>query len=691
MPTQRPRRAAAALVTLVVAVLTVLLAAPGPAHADNPFRLNQQLTDRSDVLGARAGEANAALQRLRAGTGLQLFVVFVHTFSGTNAQQWTEDTAARSGLGDRDGLLAVATHDREFAYSFPRNFPLTDAQLANVAAIAIEPPLAQNDWAGAVVGASNGYAAALAGQPVPAPAIQPGQPDPDSGGGVSGGALVGVLVAAAAVVVLGIVAFALLRSRRRRGPAATTAATGPSTAQLQDRANTLLIELDNELRSSEQELAIAQGQYGTEATAPFTAALDNARAEVAEAFRLRMTLDEQAGDEPATRATLGEIIRRCEAADQRLDAESDGFDRLREIEAKVPELSAALGQRATALQARQPAAEAAVADLGRRYTGPAIATVAGNPTQARERLGFATTALARADAAAAAGKRPEAALAIRAAEEALRQAETLLDGVDRAGTDLAAARTAADALLAEIDAEVAAARAAPQDPDGALAAAAEAGTTAAAAVRAGLGAQTGPSGDLRRLQEADAQLDRALATSREQSERVARARAQLTQALPVARAEVAAADQYLTTRRAAVGMQPRTMLAEAHRQLARAEALAADDPMAALAAVQEASRLASTASQASYAEVDNWQPGYWGQPRYGGGGGDMMIGALLGGILAGGGRSRRSRWGGGWGGGGGFGGGAGWGGGFGGSASRGRRSGGGGFGGGGRRGGGGRF
>ncbi|HEV7712806.1 MAG TPA: TPM domain-containing protein [Asanoa sp.] len=679
---QRPRRVAAALATLVVAVLTVLLAAPGPARADNPFRLNQQLTDRSDVLGARAGEANAALQRLRAGSGLQLFVVFVHTFSGTNAQQWTEDTAARSGLGDRDGLLAVATHDREFAYSFPRNFPLTDAQLANVAAIAIEPPLAQNDWAGAVVGASNGYAAALAGQPVPAPAIQPGQPDPDSGGGAGGGVLVGVLVAAV-VVVVGIGAFMIYRRRRQRRPAARTSPTGPPTAQLQDRANTLLIELDNELRSSEQELAIAQGQYGAEATAQFTAALDNARAEVAEAFRLRMTLDEQAGDEDATRATLGEIIRRCEAADQRLDAESDGFDRLREIEAKVPELSAALAQRATALQARLPAAEAAVADLGRRYTGPAMATVTANPVQARERLGFATNALARADAAVAAGRRPEAALAIRAAEEALRQAETLLDGVDKAGTDLVAARAAADALLAEIDGEVAAARAVPQDPDGALAAAAEAGTTAATAVRAGLGGQTDPLGDLRRLQEADAQLDRALATSREQSERVARARAQLTQALPVARAEVDAADQYLTTRRAAVGMQPRTMLAEARRQLARAEALAGDDPMAALAAVQEASRLASTASQVAYTEVDNWQPGYWGQPRYGGGGGggDMLIGALLGGILAGGG-SRRSRWGGGS---------AGWGGGFGGSMSRGRRSGGGGFGGGGRRGGGGRF
>ncbi|GIF74456.1 TPM domain-containing protein [Asanoa siamensis] len=677
MSRSRRGAAAAALVWLVVAALTVLPG--GAARADQPLRLNEQLTDRSDVLGGRAGEAAGALQRLRTTTGLQLFVVFVHTFSGRGAQQWADDTAIRSGLGDRDALLAVATHDREFAYSFPRNFPLSDAELASVAATAIEPPLAANDWAGAVVGASDGYAAALAGQPIPTPAIQPGQPDPTGGGG-GRGALIGGLVAAG-LVVLGIGAFALYRRRRRtagRRPAAEPA--GTPTPALHERANSLLVELDDELRSSEQELAIAQGQYGAEATAGFTAALERARAEVAEAFRLRLTLDEHTGDDAATRTVLTEIIRRCEEADRRLDAEADAFDRLREIEPNVESLSAGLGRRATALSARLSAAEGAVADLGRRYTGPAVTTVAANPTQARERLGFVTTALARADASAAAGRRPEAALAVRAAEEAVRQAETLLDGVDEAGTNLAAARAAADALLTEIDAEVVEARAARPDPDGALTTAATAATAVTTSVRAGLGAdRTDPAADLRRLQEADAQLDRALAASRDQAQRAARARTQLGQALPVARAEVAAADQYLTTRRAALGPQPRTLLAEAHRQLARAEALATDDPGAALAAAQEAGRFASAASQAAYAEVESWQPGPWGQPRYGRGGvgGEALLGAMLGGILAGGGGRYRSRS-------------AGWGGGFGGSATRSRRTGGGGFGGG-RRGGGGRF
>jgi hypothetical protein len=140
---------------------------------------------------------------------------------------------------------------------------------------------------------------------------------------------------------------------------------------------------------------------------------------------------------------------------------------------------------------------------------------------------------------------------------------------------------------------------------------------------------------------------------------------------------VAAADDYLTTRRGALGAQPRTLLAEAQRQLARAEGLASTDPVAALAAAQDAARLAQSASQAARTDVDSWSSGAgsWGG---GGGSGDAFLGALLGGILAGGGRSR-----GGWGGGGrggwGSGGGGGWGGGFGGSGSRSRRGGGGRF------------
>jgi uncharacterized membrane protein YgcG len=690
------------LLARTAAVLTAALVwlVPGPALADGPLRLDSQLTDRADVLGARRPQAQAALDDLRRDTGLQLFVVFVHSFDGRPAQDWADQTARRSDLGDRDALLAVATRDRSYAYSFDQAYPLTDAQLASVAATAIEPALAQNDWAGAVVGAANGYRAALAGQPVPVPSIVPGTPDAGGGSGAAFGraALVAGLVVAALAVLAAAGGWAWWRRSRRRAAVGARRAGEPTLEELSSRANTLLIELDNELRSSEQELDVARGQYGEEATAAFTAALEAARQDVAEAFRLRMALDEPesaaarepagpelpaaapAGaprDEPARRAALTEIIRRCEAADQRLDAEAEAFDRLRELEPRVEQAIAALQARRSALTDRLSTSSSTLEDLRGRYADQALAAVATNPRHAAERLDFAAAALTRAEQAVARQDRSQAALAVRAAEEALGQADTLLAAIGRVADDLEAARVAVDALLVEVEGEVAAGKAAGAgDGKGALAAAVAAGEEALTAVRSGLGAPTtDPRAAVRRLQEVDAALDRALAESREAAERVARARGLLDHALSVARAEVAAAGDFITTRRGGVGGQARTWLAEAQRQLSRAEAMAGTDPVAALSAAQEAHRLATMAGNAARSDVEGWEPaGVWGG-GYGRGRGDFgdaFLGAVLGGILAGGGRHpSRGGWGGGFGGG--------WGGGFGGSISRARRGGGGRF------------
>jgi uncharacterized membrane protein YgcG len=690
--TSRWARWAAQVLVMVVALGWL---APAPALADGPRRLSDQLTDRSGVLGDRRSEAEAALRQLRDATQLQLFVVFVHTFSGTGAQQWANETAQRSDLGDRDALLAVATRDRAYAYTFDKDFPLSDAQLTDVAATAIEPPLAKNDWAGAVVGAANGYQAVLNGQPVPSPNIRPGQPDTGGGGVPVAAVVVGLVVLAG----LGLGGWALWRRRRRPAPPPGWV----STEELAARANTLLVELDDELRSSERELALATGQYGAEATTAFAAALESARQEVAEAFRLRMSLDEaasaeQAGGreaaEQARRRALTEIIERCEAADERLDAEADAFDALRELETHVEQSVAELSGRRTAAQERLPAAESALTELRSKYAGDALAAVSGNVTQARERLDFAGSALARATDSIAGGQRPAAALAVRAAEEALSQAGTLLDAVDRVGADLTKARATVDTLLVEVAADMAAARTAataeaPRVEVGALTAAVAAAEQAVASVRSMLAAPASdPLAAVRLLQEADSALDRALAEVRDAADRVARARAKLDHALATARAEVASANEYVTTRRGAVASDARTWLAEAQRRLATAESLAATDPVAALAEAQQASQLAGQARRAALADVDSWSPPGGGFA----GGGDQALaglaGAILGGILVGGGGYGRPRYGrpgygGGWGG---------WGGnGFGGSGSRARRGGGGGFGGGSRRGGGGRF
>jgi len=659
---------------MLVAAVTGPLALPGPVRADGPMRLSGQVTDKVGALDGRQAEVTAALDRLRTGGGLQLFVVYVRSFDGTPAQQWADETATRSDFGRRDAVLAVATHDRAYAYAFDTEFPLTDNQLDIVATVAIEPALSANDWAGAAIGAADGYRAVLAGQPVPTPEVQPGEADPGGGGGGAGtwiaGALCLLLVAGGVVLVVWL----LRRSRRRAAPVPT----GPSTAELTAKANDLLVELDNDLRASEQELALATGRYGAEPTASYTAALESARQDVAEAFRLRMTLDETPGpDEPTRRSTLEEIIRRCTAADDRLDAESEAFDALRDLESRVEAEAAELAQRRTALQARIPAAVTALDAVRAKYVGPVAAGIDGNVDQARQRLEFAEAAAKEATEAVTAGERPRAALAVRAAEEATGQAETLLDAVERGRADLDAALAAIDPLIAEVESDLAAARAAEPgtagQPTAAPLAAAigRADQTLAAARAARASTPVNPLAVVPGLEEADAALDSSLAEIRDAGERAARARAMLDHALLTARAEVSAAGDFIATRRGAVASQPRAWLAQAQQHLARAEALAASDPSAALADAQRASQLAAEAGRAAQSNVDQWTP-----PGIGGGGGggaDVLMGVLLGGILSGGG-GRSGGWGGSSRGGGGV-----RGGGFGGSRSRSRRTGGGRF------------
>ena len=702
----------------ILLIVLALLLVPAPARADAPLRLPIQVTDEAGALRSRSGDVDAALRKLQSDTGIQLFVVFVDSFDGTPAQQWTDETARLSDLGSRDALLAVATGDRAYAYSFPDDSRFSDRELTDVASDDIEPALSRGDWPGAVIAAAEGYTGAAGG----------------SGGG-SGGSLVWVLIILAVVIAAALTW--VLRRRRRRAKPAPAPVTGPPTEELTATANALLIELDDDLRASESELGLATAQYGAEATAPFRTALDAARQEVGEAFRLRMTLDEEpAPDEQTRRRTLDEIITKCRSADARLDAESEAFDQLRDLEGRAEQVAGEVERRRLAVEAALPAAETARQELSRRYAGPTVTAVSGNLDQARERLQFTADAVARARAAlagapattgsaggdpaadgpapagsaadgpalsgsAASGPQPgvpgggraEAALAVRAAEQAVGQAEQLVAAVRRAGADLINARTAADALIAELDAEIAAGRAALAGgtavPPG-LGAAVTGAEQAVAEVRRQLSVpQTDPVTAVATLQAADAALDRALAEAQDAAERAARASSMLAQALPVVRAEVAAVGDFITTRRGAVDTGARASLSEAQRHLALAESLAATDPARALSEAQQAQQLAAGAGQAARADVQSWG-GYGG--GYGGPGGfdgGAFAGAVLGGILAGGGRSSGGWSGGGFGGG--FGGGGFGGGGFGGSGSRGRSSGGGGGGGGGRRGGGGRF
>jgi hypothetical protein len=130
----------------------------------------------------------------------------------------------------------------------------------------------------------------------------------------------------------------------------------------------------------------------------------------------------------------------------------------------------------------------------------------------------------------------------------------------------------------------------------------------------------------RALEDSDTALDKALEPLREAEQRRQRAAALLASATEAARASIQAANDFITTRRGAVGAEARTRLAEAQRRFDAA--LGTADPIAALEQVQAADTLADQAyvlAQQDEARVRNTQQR--------GGGSDALGTAILGGIL----------------------------------------------------------
>ncbi len=683
-----------ALQTLLVALLaTAALAVPGTAGAEPPLELTGSITDPSGAMDSGRAEAEAALAQLSTDTSVQMFAVFVEDFDGTERQQWCDQTADLSGIGTNDLLLCVAVTARQYAYSVDADFPLSDSELSRWAQVDVETYLILDDWSGAVISGANGLSERLPG-------------------GIGLGMLVLLAVVGAAAVAI-LVVFVGSRRKSSRGGSGggksqgapdgqTSEQSAPppdpldsmATEELETAANTLLIETDDAIRTSEQELGFAIAQFGEDAAEPFHAAIRVATGHLQASFQLRQQLDDdEPEDEPTRRAMLTEIIRRLDDANDRLDSVSEEFDTLRDLAQGAPAALERLRAQVATEQARVPEAQATMERLEQSYAAAALSTASANITQATDRLAAVEEALTRGERRVADGDRGAAALIVQTAEQALGQAATLLDGVGRLETDLVQAREAIPAALLETDRDVAEARQwqasgeAPVDLAGLVAAAEQ---TAEQVRQESRSPGFDPIGSLRRLQQTDTALDDRLVGLRDAARRAERARAALDQALLAARAEIDAATDFLSTRRGAVGSQARTRLAEAQRTYEHAVAVASSDPTGALAAAQRADSLAEQASSLARADVAEAERARY-EGRGSSGGGDALGALILGGILVdalGGGRRGR-RYGPGYSGG--FGGGFGGFGGGGGGGGGGRRPGS--FGGAGtrRRGGGGRF
>jgi hypothetical protein len=587
-------RIRAAVGSLLGGVALAFLAAT-PAFAEDPVDLGSSpVLDAAGVLDDAAAEAaiDAAYER----TGVSLFVVVVDSFDDpADADDWTTATAERNGLGVDDVLLAIAVEDRTYSLSADYE-TLSDPQYDAVLG-AIEAELRDDDWDGAVAAAAGTIADQL-DPPFPVVPVA-------IGGGV--------------VAVGGLIAGGVALSRRRRASAAGRA----SAKELDTRAGSLLVQLDDAVKTSEQELGFAVAQFGDEATAGFREALDAATAQVKEAFAIRHRLDDTQPETPDERRSLTlRIIELCESADDTLDAQDEAFDALRDLEKNAPQLVESVGADQAALAARLDAAEATVADLRSRFGAPAVDAVDENPAQARKLAAVAASSLATAREALSAGEAGRAAVAVRTAQQSVGQAQQLLAAVDAAATELPALGERLAAAIADTRADVAEARAVDGTALDAVITEAE-GAIAAAAGQ-------DPATALAAVEAVNAALARELSAVRDRQAQVARAAAQLDRVTAEARAAVDSADGYLTTRRGAVGASARARLSEARSQLEQAVALGTSDAVAALTAAQNASRLAGSALSLARSEVAAFDAP--SRPSFGPDGEDWG-GAILGGIL----------------------------------------------------------
>jgi len=628
----------------LLGAVALLVALPMTAHAEDPVDLSgAYVLDTTDTVTADIPRIKTSLDSLFNDTGIGLFVVYVDRFTGADtAAEWAGESALLSGLGSRDALLAIAIVDREYYVSVDDAFALSDDSLSQLEQDALIPQLRNDNWADGAIDfadAMRAYVLSNEGGSVTGGGTGDGTESgtSDGTGGESdagGGIPIWPLFAAGGAAIGGVAIYRFARRGRR----SDTVPTGQLTQkQLDVRAGSLLVELDNAIKTSEQELDFAVAQFGEKATAEFSATLKMASAHVSEAFGLRQKLDDAIHDTPEQqREWTTRTIELCEQADAALDAQADAFDTLRALEKTAPEVIVTVDEAATSATTLIDAAKASLAKLAKAYSSAAISTVTGNVEQAEKLLALSTRAIADGHTAIAAGSMSEAAVAVRSAQAATGQAGALLAAIDSLESRLTTASEQLDSSVTELRDDIAEATAAP--PSHSSADLARVAAAAQSVLDSAIGdGSRDPVATLTRLHDSSAALASALENVREREAQIQKARASLDTAITNARSQIASGEQYLASRRGAVGTEARTRLTEANRNLTSAVELSQKDPVAALAAAQQASHLAEAGTRLAQSDVDMFSPSASSARSSSSSGmGDAIIGGILGGLLNGG-------------------------------------------------------
>lgn len=416
-------------------------------------------------------------------------------------------------------------------------------------------------------------------------------------------------------------------------------------AELTRRAGTALVEADERIRTTSDELVYAEAELGTDATRDLRDALAAVRQHLAEAFHLHQLNHDEIPDTSEELQSRGaRILQLCEWAQELLDDRTAALAAPIERARRAPEIIDGIRRDVERLTARLPQVKITIDRLASRYSADALRKVAGNHAEASQLLEFASHGADISERRRESGQREQANLALETAIEAVRRATTLIEAVDGYEVEALRAESTLDAIVLDSREDLAAAKDIANVPAVATAMTVlekELGALAPA------GTPTDPFAELTRLREANAALDTIVAKTRERAARPVVPETHVWHAIDDADRQLGVARSVISGHRGWIGADARTRLAEAERirldlRWGPGIAVPEDDRDQAMADARRCGQLASEALQLAQRDIDSSRPqgpgGGWGGGGWGGGnrggGGDVM-GGILGGLVIG--------------------------------------------------------
>lgn len=412
-------------------------------------------------------------------------------------------------------------------------------------------------------------------------------------------------------------------------------------ADLARRAEQALVDTDERIRTTAEELAFAQAELGDALTADMKAALDAVRTHLQEAFQLhQLNHDEIPDTDEELRTRNARIVQLCEWADgllqEKTGALSDTVTKVR----RTPEVVAQVRKDAEALGARIPQARETITRLSARYAETAMRRIAASGDEAEQLIAFAVHGAEVTERRRASKHNDEAILALETATEAVRRADAMLNAVDDFEIEALRAESTLANVVADSRGDIVAARSAPRTPE---VLAASAALEAALGALAPTGVLNDPFAELTQLRTANSALDAAIDKAQYRAQHPLPSLDQVQNALDDADRQLGVARGLISGHRGWIGADARTRLAEAERLRVDVPAMIAAEETReqALAAARRVAQLASEALQLAQRDIDssrpqdqNWGGNGWGGGGRRSGGGDVM-GGILGGLVIG--------------------------------------------------------